>query len=161
MQGIETTLTPVNGAEAKKILKSQMEKRIDKIPYLSEGNAFKRIVIGFDLIFEAFPPDCPVPSAEWQILIGTPNGEDLEFDRDIKKLEMLEEKKLEFIKTIERIDKFLAKHRVVETIQVKESDNETPDELRIKHGLKIPVIKTSVAGTRIETKIAPQELKSK
>lgn len=161
MSAIETTLTPINGAEAKKIIKSQMEKRIDKIPMLSEGNAFKRLVIGFELIFEAFPPDCPIPSAEWQILIGTPNGEDLEFDRDVKKLEMLENKKLEFIETIERIDKFLSKHRIAEVIQVKESDNETPDELRIKHGLKVPVIKTSTSGARIETKVAPQELKSK
>lgn len=161
MQGIETTLTPINGAEAKKILKSQMEKRIDKIPYLSEGNAFKRIVIGFELIFQAFPPDCPVPSAEWQLLIGLPNGEDLEFDLDVRKLEILEEKKQEYIAALERIDKFLDKYRVHKVLEVKESDNETPDELRVQHGLKVPVIKTSTSGIRTEVKVPPQELKSK
>lgn len=159
MSTVETTLTPIDGAEAKKILKSQMEKRIDKIPMLSVGNAFKRIVIGFDLTFEAFPADCPVPSAEWQILIGLPEGDDLEFDEDVRKLEILEHKKEELEKSIERITKFINKHKIVEEIKVKESDNETPDELRVKHGLKIPVIKTSLSGVRTEARIPPQELK--
>lgn len=158
-QVFETTLTPINGADVKKILKSQMEKRIDKIPMLSEGNAFKRLVIGFELIMEAFPPDCPVPSAEWQILIGTPIGDDLEFDMDVRKLEVLEERLIELQANAERIIKFLKKYKTVEEIEVKESDNDTPDELRIKHGLKIPVIKTTTSGMRTETKIAHTELK--
>lgn len=158
MSAIETTLTPINGAEARKIIKSQMESKIDKIPYLSEGNAFKRIVVGFELIFEAFPPDCPVPTAEWEILIGLPEGEDAIFDNDVKKLEALEKKREELLSSVERIEKFLTKYKKAEVIEVKESDNGVPDELRVKHNLKIPVIKATGTGTRIETRVPASEL---
>jgi hypothetical protein len=150
---LESTYTPITGLEAKKLLKSMMNERIDKIPYLKEGNAFKQIEIGFELIFSAYPPDCPVPVAEWQTLIGLPEGEDAEFDKDKKKLELLMEKRNQILENVERIDKFLEKYAPREEYTDIEKDNGIPDELRLAHNLPLPMIQTSKSGTRTEVSV--------
>lgn len=159
--GLETTYTPINGLEAKKILKSMMLERFDKIPLLKEGNAFKQVELGFDLYFKCYPADCPVPIAEWQLQIGLKDGEDLEFDKDKKKLELLKEKRDKMMENIDRIDEFLAKHAPEELFEDRESDSEgvgsagVPDELRVRHNLLIPMIQTSKSGRRSETLVNP------
>lgn len=156
---LETILEPINGQEAKEILKSMMNQRIDKIPLLKVGNAFKQITLGFDLIFQAFPADCPVPSAEWQILIGLDNGDDPDFSRDIKKIEMLEARREQLVNNLEKIDEFLAKYHPTEELGITESDNGIPDELRMNHNLKLPMLHTSPSGKKTEVLVDSKEIK--
>ena len=157
---LETTLTPINGMEAKKILKSQMLECIDKIPYLREGNAFKQIEVGFELIFSAFPPDVPVPIAEWNLLIGLKKGDDVAFDKDKAKLALLKERRAEIAENLEKIDTFLKEHCPTEIYTVSDSDNGTPDELRSRHGLGIPMLKTDENGNKSEVVVSVEELKA-
>lgn len=155
----ETILEPINGQEAKQILKSQMEQRIDMIPLLKIGNAFKKIEVGFELIFSAFPADCPVPSAEWQILIGLKEGEDPIFDFDVKRLDMLWEKRKKIAENLQKLDEFLAKYNPTETFKDVTSDNGTPDELRVEHGLKVPMLHISPSGRKNEVLVNAKDIK--
>lgn len=157
---VETTLTPINGAEIKKILKHLMEQRIDKIPMLKEGETYKQVTVGFELILTAFPADRPVPTAEWEILIGLEDGEDLVFDKDKQKLKELKDKRNILTESIARIDKFLSKHGPTEVIKEIESDNGTPDELRERANLKIPVVKTSTSGAKSEIMMGASQLRN-
>lgn len=157
--GYETILEPINGQEARKILKSLAAQGIDKIPMLSIGNAYKQISLGFVLKFSAFPPDCPVPSAEWQILMGVETGDDIEFDKDVKKLEFLREKKAELEANVAKIDKFLKKYNPSGTVEIIDSDNGVPDELRIAHGLKVPMLHTAPSGRKTEVLVNHGDIK--
>lgn len=154
----ETILEPINGEEARKVLKSMMIERIDKIPMLKVGNAFKQLKLGFELIFEAYPKDCPVPIAEWQLLMGLKEGDDIEFDKDVKKLEILKEKRAEVAENLDRIDSFLEKYAPTEIITDIESDDGVPDELRVRHGLKVPMLHTSPTGKKNEVMVDPKQL---
>jgi hypothetical protein len=158
---LDTTLTPINGIEAKKILKSQMNENIDKIPYLREGNAYKQIEVGFELIFSAYPADVPVPIAEWNILIGLRKGENAAFDRDKAKLEVLKDLRAEIAENLDKIDKFLEKHCPTEIFTVVDSDGGTPDELRAKHDLLLPMLKTDSNGRKSEVMVSVEDLANK
>jgi hypothetical protein len=155
----QTILEPINGEEARKILKSMSNQAIDKIPMLRVGNAYKRIELGFELIFKAFPADCPVPSAEWQLLLSLKDDEDVEFSKDVEKLEIMREHRDKIVNNLQRIDAFLAKHSPEFTQTVIDSDEEVPDEMRIRHKLKVPMVHTAASGTKTEVLVNPQDIK--
>lgn len=156
---LETILEPINGQEAKEILKSMMNERIDKIPLLKVGNAFKQIKVGFELIFEAFPADVPVPMAEWEILLGIKEGEDIKFDEFLNNLDKLKDKRAKIAEKLSKIDTFLEKHNPMVVDTIIESDNGTPDELRVKHDLKLPMLHTSPSGKKSEVMVNAKDIK--
>lgn len=156
----QTTLTPINGAEIKKIAESVFVENIGKVPMLREGLAFKQVRIHFRMLVEAYPEDCPTPAGGFQILIGLDEGIDTEFDKDAKKLDFLEQKLHKTLENAKRIQDFLAKHRPTFDKIIDLSDDGIPDELRIAHKLKIPVI-AHKGGKTFETHIDASQLKVK
>lgn len=154
----ETTLTPINGAEIKKIAESVFVEQIAKVPMLREGLAFKQVKLHFRILVEAYPEDCPCPAGGFQVLIGLDEGIDAEFDKDAKKLDLLEEKLMNILANAERIQKFLQQHRPTFDKIINLSDEGIPDELRIAHKLKIPVI-AHKNGRSFETYIDASQLK--
>lgn len=156
----QTTLTPINGAEVKKIAESVFVENIAKVPMLREGLAFKQVKIHFRILVEAYPEDCPCPAGGFQIIIGLDEGTDVEFDKDVKKLDLLEQKLHATLNNAETIQKFLQKHRPTFDKVIDVSDEGIPDELRIAHKLKIPVI-AHKNGKTYETHIDASQLKVK
>lgn len=156
----ETTLTPINGLEIKKIAESEFINHIAKVPMLREGLAFKQVRIHYRILVEAYPEDCPCPAGGFQVLIGLDEGIDAEFDKDAKKLDLLEQKLYAILANAERIQKFLKQHRPTFDQIITVSDEGIPDELRISHKLKIPVI-AHKNGRSFETYIDASQLKVK
>lgn len=150
---LEPTYTPLNGSEIKKAVKMQQIALIEKIPYLKEGNAYKQAEIMFEFQMKAYPADCPVPAGEWQLLIGLKAGDDVEFDKDRLKLQMLEEKRNLLLEQVNQINNFLNKHIHIFDEVVTIKDNGIPDEVRIAHGLPVPMISTSPTGKKNEISV--------
>lgn len=160
---LETTYSPLNGLEIKEILKrvkQLLTERIDKIPYLKEGNAYKQAELHYFFEMTCYPADCPVPTAEWNTLIGLKEGEDAEFDTDKKKIELLVQKRAAILKNAEKIDEFLRKHAPTVTIENTIADKGVPDEVRIQNGLKVPMVQTSKSGAKTEVLVNPSGLKA-
>lgn len=134
----------INGREAKQILKHDINDKIEKIHLFKEGSAFHRLHIMYSLVATCYPSDCPVPTLEYEVARSAKGfDEQKDFIDQKEKVEILRAKKLELEKGIERIDQILSVIRP--TIEIEESLNagNTPDKLRIEHGLPVPRVVTS------------------
>ncbi len=146
---LESTASPLHGGEIKKACKNKIKEFIENLPMLKEGNAFKQADIKMSFRMKAYPADCPVPTGDFQMLIGLEEGEDAEFDKDKKKLELLIEKRNAILENANKINAFLNKHMNIVDGDVAIKDNGIPDEVRIANNLPIPMIQTSM-GRRSE-----------
>lgn len=151
VQPVESIYEPINGLEAKKILKHNTNRRIDDIHGFKFGLAFHRLRIDYVMSVTAYPADCPVPEAEFSFIINAP---DLEKQSNLlehfNKIEVLENKKARLLEGIALIDKILDVARPVYELQDNLNAGDTPDELRMQEGLEVPVIRTSLGGKRSE-----------
>jgi hypothetical protein len=146
---LEATATPLNGMEVRKACKNKLKEFIDALPMLKEGNAFKQADIKMSYRMKAYPADCPVPTGDFQMLIGLAEGEDAEFDKDKKKLELLIEKRNIILENVNKINNFLNKCMTITEEDIIIKDNGIPDEVRIANKLPVPMIQTQM-GRRSE-----------
>lgn len=151
---VESTYTPINGAEAKKALKSNTSTRIDSIAGFKLGLAFHKLKIEYTMKATAYPADVPVPEAEFAFIINSP---DLEKQSEIlehfDKIEILEAKRERLLEGIAMIDKILDIARPIYNLKETLSAGDAPDELRIAEGLPVPMIKTGLGGRKSEVYI--------
>lgn len=166
----ETTLTHINGGEAKQLMRKsastqlkraeqELHNRIDKIKYLSQGSAFPRIKIEYAVVVTAYPSDIPVPEAEFMFVLNSPEITKPEMQESLGKIEVLESKRGRLVKQLEDLDKILDVIRPTFSHEEVLDAGNVPDELRISQGLPIPVIQTSEGGRRSEVYIQAEELR--
>lgn len=142
MSNLESTATHINGLEARRMLKSNVNERIDKIPYLTQGNAFPRFKAEYAFVITCYPSDCPVPEGEFVIAINSPEVTKAELQEHFSEIEVIEAKRERLLEGIALCDKILDLVRPVTIIEETLSAGNIPDELRIREGLPIPMIKT-------------------
>jgi len=138
MQG-QPIYEAVNGKEARQILKHDVNEKIDKIYLFKEGHAFHRIHIMFSMVCTCYPADCPVPTMEYEIARSAKGfDEQKDYIEQKEKIEILEKKRAELLLGLERIDQILSVIRPVVEIEGDLQAGDTPDVLRIAHGLPVP-----------------------
>lgn len=141
---------PINGEEGKKILKFKLGEKIDLMPMMRQGHSYHQFHIIGNIEVHAYPDDVPVPKIDFDFLVKAPGltGEQLakalEGDNKIARLEEIEKRCLNELK---RVQDTLALIRPKEILPLADIQaGKTPDELRIKSGLKIPVIQRTGGG---------------
>lgn len=134
----------INGREAKQCLKHDIGLKIEDISKFKEGAAFHRLHIMYSMVCTAYPADCPVPTLDYEVARSAKGfDEQKDYIEQKEKIDVLVAKKLELEKGIERIDQILSVIRPVIEIEGDLNAGNTPDKLRIEHGLPVPRIVTS------------------
>lgn len=135
---------PINGKEARQILKHDHNEKVDKIYLFKEGAAFHRLHIMYAMTCTCYPADCPVPTLEFEIARSAKGyNENEDYIQQADKIKSLETKREELVSGIERIDKILSVIRPVVEIEGDLQAGDIPDKLRVEHGLSVPRIITT------------------
>lgn len=168
MPTYDSMYAPLNGREIKNVLKTALDRHIEKIPLLKEGSAFHKCHIQCAATITAYPADVPVPSVEFEESIeakATPDNIG-ELEAHFSAIEKLEDRFVAVQKfnelgilLEEKLRKAIDAARPQVEIDVDE-DGTIPDKVRIAHGLNIPVIGTE-GGKRIEMSVSPKKLNVK
>ena len=143
-QNLESTYTPLNGAELLRAIKRNQGAKLDAVPGFKMGLAYHRAKVEYALIVTAHPSDCPVPQAEFSYIINAP---DLESRADLAehfgKIEVLEAKRERMIEAIELIDQILSVARPIMELHGTINAGDNPDAVRRAEGLPVPMVQTS------------------
>ncbi len=140
----QPTYEPINGLEGRKLLKRDINEKIDKLPLMNGGNSFHRFHAIYSLIITAYPVDCPVPTAEYEFARNAPEfDQNLHYIEGKTKSDELKTLKQNLLNHIEKIDKVLEVISPEVEIEGDLSAGDIPDELRTEHGLPVPKIVTS------------------
>lgn len=135
----------INGKEARQLLKHDANEKIDKIALFKEGAAFHRIHMTYAMIATCFPKDCPVPTLDYEVARSAKGfDEQKDYVEQKEKITILETKREELQKGIDRIDQILSVIRPVIEIEGDLNAGDIPDELRLEHGLAVPRIITTI-----------------
>lgn len=137
---LEATYTPITGAEGNKLIKLAINKKVDLMYLLKQGNSFHRFRVIGAIKVEAFPKDVPVPEIDFDFVIETKKATNGDFDKDFIKIDQLKAKRDKLKIALEKIEATLATVAPVEKIDIELNANNKPDELRIEHNLPVPMI---------------------
>lgn len=160
MQG---TYAALNGAEIRRLTKSQLDAEVDKLKYLSLGNSFHRVHVEFGFTMTAYPADVPVPEREFFFDIDSSTAASPEAIKQFEKVEELDKQIAKLQEQKNQIEELIFEANEVRSSLVKESEislsvnaGDKPDITRIENNLDVPVVETK-GGKTVET-TAPASL---
>lgn len=160
-----STYRPLTGREIREAAKLRINKEIDSLPYLREGNSFHNVNVQLAIVITAYPSDVPVPNLDLNFDIPSKGYEDLEIAiKQIDKAEELVSKYEEAERLVQSLQGLM--HEIVEKrntlVHEHESEQEfngnIPDKTRVEHNLPVTVEKIE-KGKKSEVKVEAVEFK--
>jgi hypothetical protein len=146
---LHTTMTPINGKEAKEIIAININKILASTPGLDLATSYHKLSIDIDIKLLAYPADTPTPKVK-RVFELLPNPEDKKAKAALDYIQKLTAFRDEVIEQLELINKELDVLNPVIVAHIPLEAGETPDALRISEGLPIPTI-DKVGGRVVET----------
>lgn len=160
-----STYRALTGSEIKQIAKNRINREIDQLPYLREGNSFHNANVQVGIVITAFPADVPVPNLDLEFSINSKSLEEVE--SAAKQIETAEEiakaiEKLQDIKenAVKLTEELLEKRAAIvfeNEIEFEFNGNQ-PDKTRIENNLPVTVERVK-DGKRGEIKVEAMEFK--
>lgn len=147
---IETTLTPINGKEAKDLIKLQISKILEQTPGLDFATSYHKLEIKGEIKLSAYPADTPVPKIELNFSLDAPLLGTEEIQNDLERIMILEAKREELLGLLVKLNETLDKVNPQTESTFELDAGSEPDNLRIQEGLPIPIVRKS-GGRYIET----------
>ena len=147
---IQTTLTPINGKEAKQLIDIQLKRILDQIPGLDMATSYHRLTISGTVVLTAYPADTPTPKIEFAFNIDSPQTRNGDNKDHLDKIKYLETVRDELMDRLNKITEELDKSSPVMEGSFNLEAGDQPDILRIENGLSIPVVEKS-GGRNVET----------
>src|SRR5690349_8482460 len=160
-----STYKPLTGREIREAIKLRLNKEVDSLPHLREGNSFHNVNVQLGIVITAYPNDVPVPNLDITFELPSKGYEELESAiKQIDKAEELVGKYEEVERMIEGLKGLM--HEIVEKrntlVFEHESEQEfngnIPDKTRVEHGLPVTIEKIE-HGKKSEVKIEAVEFK--
>jgi hypothetical protein len=136
----QTTATPMNGKEGADLLELQFLHLLRNTPGLDFASSYHRLALEGYFRIKAYPADIPYPAKDIAFdvnSVSTNRGENEEVFEYVKKLETIRE---ELIHRLQQVTEILETINPVTEVQFKLEAGDKPDELRIQHGLPVPVV---------------------
>lgn len=161
----QTTATPLNGEEARRLIELTIKRILDQTPGLDVASAYHRITIRQTFEISAYPSDIPTPSKEIEFNVDSLSTKRGENEEHFAYLSRLETQRDELIATLEKITDVLDKANPVIKAEIPElhtlnqAGESEPDRLRIEQGLPIPVV-TKESGRMVEGYVQVKKEKS-
>jgi len=160
-----STYRALTGREIREAIKLRLNKEVDSLPYMREGNSFHNVNVQLAIVITAFPSDVPVPNLDLNFDIPSKGYNELENAiKQIDKAEELVGKYEEAERMVENLKGLM--HEIVEKRNTlvlehestQEFDGNVPDKTRVEHGLPVTVEKIE-HGKKSEVKVEAVEFK--
>jgi len=160
-----STYRPLTGREIREAIILRLNKEVNSLPYMREGNSFHNVNVQLGIVITAYPDDVPTPNLD--ISFDVPSKD---FDKEesyIKQYNKAEEltakynELVDYIKLAESLQNQILEKRntlVFEHENEQEFDGKVPDKTRVEHGLPVTVEKVE-HGKRGEVKVEAVEFK--
>lgn len=153
MSSVQTTSTPINGEEARKIIEQQFDHLLEHTPGLDFASAYHKFTVKGEFEIGAYPADTPTPRKEIEFdvnSIATTRKENEEVLEYTKRLNTIREELLFRLQEVnDLLDVYNPITRVEFDLTTDDNGESKPDKLRIEQGLPIPVV-TKAGGRNVE-----------
>lgn len=131
----------INGKELRDIIKINFGKKVDSTPMLKIGNSFHKVQIAYSAQITAFPNEVEIPDIEYVEIFSSPAVVNGKLDSHFAKIDEVFEYRIKLLAKLEELDSILDKAMPEENIDETVGGDKPPDEVRIEHGLPVPVTK--------------------